>query len=1378
LWSNDVIDRATVNPNIRLSFFTPTPSPQEISMTRFLFLFPAALALCAVAAHAQGPAKSVASKVKPLKVLLVTGGCCHDYKHQKDILKEGLEARANVIVDQMHSDDSSTKCRFEKYNSPNWADGYDVVIHDECAADITDVDYINNILAPHKNGTPAVNLHCTMHCYRVSPDFGKPTIKPGTEGAMWFDFTGIQSSAHGAQKPIALTFLPTDHPITKGMTDWTTINEELYNNIQIFDTATPLVRGKQDAGNRPGVNDTVVAWTNLYGDKKTRVFSTTLGHNNVTVGDDRYLNLVVRGMLWACDKLNDDYLKPYDASKAKPADPNAGPQPTPAKSADSKGDGKTGDAKNPAADTTKTSDAAAPAGASVVAAKSSTAESRAAAATGVKAPPGFETTLFAGPPDVNYPTCLSSTPDGVLFVGCDENGSLDAKPDRGRIVRCIDRDGDGVADEFTVFTRLDSPRGVIADGNAVYVLHPPKLSVYFDTDGDGVADQEKTLVDGIGHDLSFRGADHTTNGIRLGIDGYIYIACGDYGFMKATGTDGVSLQLHGGGVVRVRTDGSGLEIVSHGQRNIYDVAVDPWLNLYTRDNTNDGGGWDVRLSHVVAGANFGYPSLFKNFGDEIIQPLADYGGGAPTGALFVDEGSLPTPYNRALYTVEWGRSAVLRHPLNPTGSTFKVSQERFLGLPQPTDIDVDAAGRMYVSSWKGASFTYVGPNVGYIARVTATDQKQQKVPDISLSSDADLVKLIGGDSHVLRLAAQRELLRRTNVTQIAIESLKQIVGAQSDLAPRVAALYTVSQLQRADAEADLLRWMKNDDLREFAIRALGEQRGGASPAAAEAFVDALSDANPRVRLQAVTALVRMQKTDAAGALVPLVADSDPIVAHVTRNGLATLAAGSALFSGLDHGPAPIAAGCLIALQQMHDPDVVDGLIARLAKLTDLPTKKLYLSALCRLCLREADWDGRWWGTRPDTTGPYFKPTAWEKTTQIQQLLADLFAHSEPDLRFWLLNEAQRNRVDLPGATAEVLKLAQNDPTFRPEAARLLAGLSTWSDEAVKLIVDVAKDSSQPVKIRTELIQQLVKRADVPAARQGAFRAVAAIGLTNNGDGLRQVRNDYLNGAANGGQWKTLVDNVATGGPEERELTYAALLKLTQRLRAPAEAKAAAAKLFDAAWSKPDTSAELLRAIGATGADQFGYQVQSYRKNSDPAVSQAAEFAAAELRLDENTKNKVLIEKLTYEDVVAQAEQIKGDSALGAKLFVKQGCANCHTTAPGEPPKGPFLGGISTRYKRFELCESILKPSAKIAQGFDTYSFLLDDGRAFDGFITRESGDEVEIRGANGIPRTIPISTIEQRTKRAESIMPNGLVDKLSTDDLAAILAYLESLPAK
>jgi type 1 glutamine amidotransferase len=248
-----------------------------------------------------------AADVKPLKVLLVTGGCCHDYEKQHLILAEGLSARANVEVTFAHNPDKTTKCSFDLYNNPEWAKPFDVVIHDECSADVTDPTYVGNIVAAHRNGTPAVNLHCAMHCYRWG-NFKEP-VAPGADNSHWYEMLGLQSTGHGPQAPIALSFVDKDHATTKGMTDWTTINEELYNNIQIL-TAHPLVKGKQSQKDKKTGEvkevETVVAWTNEFGPSKTHIFSTTIGHNNDTVGDARYLDLVARGVLWAAGKIDAD----------------------------------------------------------------------------------------------------------------------------------------------------------------------------------------------------------------------------------------------------------------------------------------------------------------------------------------------------------------------------------------------------------------------------------------------------------------------------------------------------------------------------------------------------------------------------------------------------------------------------------------------------------------------------------------------------------------------------------------------------------------------------------------------------------------------------------------------------------------------------------------------------------------------------------------------------------------------------------------------------------------------------------------------------------------------------------------------------------------
>lgn len=243
-------------------------------------------------------------KTKALRALLITGGCCHDYAKQKDILKQGLEQRANIEVVQVHSDDKSTKPPLAIYGNPEYAKGFDVVIHNECAADIKDPATVEGVLKPHRDGIPGVNLHCSAHSYRVGAP-SKPHRK-GSPEAMWFEYLGLQSSGHGPQLPIEITYTDLNHPITKGLSNWTTGKEELYNNIQVLDGAVKLAIGKQGAGDQAGKNNAVIVWTNQYGDKKTRVFSTTLAHNNDTVSDARYLDLVTRGVLWATDKLNED----------------------------------------------------------------------------------------------------------------------------------------------------------------------------------------------------------------------------------------------------------------------------------------------------------------------------------------------------------------------------------------------------------------------------------------------------------------------------------------------------------------------------------------------------------------------------------------------------------------------------------------------------------------------------------------------------------------------------------------------------------------------------------------------------------------------------------------------------------------------------------------------------------------------------------------------------------------------------------------------------------------------------------------------------------------------------------------------------------------
>ena len=160
----------------------------------------------------------VAADVKPLKILLVAGGCCHDYGTQTKLLKEGIEARIHADVTIEYNPSTTTDTVFEVYESDEWAKGYDLILHDECSAKVTDKVYVNRILAAHKAGVPAVNLHCAMHSYRWG-DYRAP-VELGADNAGWYEMLGLQSTGHGPKLPIDISFTNKDHRITVGMKDW------------------------------------------------------------------------------------------------------------------------------------------------------------------------------------------------------------------------------------------------------------------------------------------------------------------------------------------------------------------------------------------------------------------------------------------------------------------------------------------------------------------------------------------------------------------------------------------------------------------------------------------------------------------------------------------------------------------------------------------------------------------------------------------------------------------------------------------------------------------------------------------------------------------------------------------------------------------------------------------------------------------------------------------------------------------------------------------------------------------------------------------------------------------------------------------------------
>ena len=629
---------------------------------------------------------------------------------------------------------------------------------------------------------------------------------------------------------------------------------------------------------------------------------------------------------------------------------------------------------------------------------------------------------FAGANLTPSPACLAVSADGNVYVGVDQMGSLGKQPGKGSIVKLIDTDNDGKVDKHTQYALVDNPRGIIPLGNKLFVLHTTfsketgiasgmDLVVFEDNNGDGIADApSKPLIQNISSAkfLQSRGTDHSTNGIRMGIDGWIYIAVGDFGFHNAVDRDGKKITMLGGGIVRVRPDGREMEVYTHGLRNIYDVAIDPYMNIFTRDNTNDGGGWNIRFSHQIQSGEYGYPLLFKHFTEEIIPALADLGGGSGTGSLFMDDPNWPEKYNRVPMMADWGNSQLYVHRLTPDGSSFKQTEESFIKLAQITDLDVDGSGRLYLSAWDGAGYSG-SPGKGFIVRAVPKNFKFKAFPNLKTASVNQLADLLKSNSAVARLNAQQELITRPSKAAIKVSwNIASDKGLATDI--RAAGIFTYAQITGESGVSNLIKLTSDNLVKEFALRALSDRKPYLKNVPLEPFINALQDPSSRVQIAALVGLGRLGRKDAISALqqvkVPasFVApagdtegphaqpNSAMIPAHIAVRSLVSLEAIDESIKALGSENTAIA---LWALRYMHDPRAVEGLISVYTRTNDKELKKQVISALTRLYKKEAPNEGQfWWSTRPDGHGPYYRPVEWESSPEIKKWLLQQWNKSD------------------------------------------------------------------------------------------------------------------------------------------------------------------------------------------------------------------------------------------------------------------------------------------------------------------------------------------------------------------------------------------------
>ena len=208
---------------------------------------------------------------------------CHDYGNQSGIIAKGVSARANITFDVKYQGGTDRNVKIPVYEKKDWAEAYDIIIHNECFGGVTDVDWVENIAITHRDtGIAAAVIHCSMHSYR------------NAKTDEWRKLLGVSSYSHEGHRAVTVENLAPKHPIMKTFRPSGNPEGELYKIRRSGPTPSGLA--KRMARHQEG--------SPLHLDKHLRV-ACVWHHARSSQRDHATgcLPRLLRGILWACNQL-------------------------------------------------------------------------------------------------------------------------------------------------------------------------------------------------------------------------------------------------------------------------------------------------------------------------------------------------------------------------------------------------------------------------------------------------------------------------------------------------------------------------------------------------------------------------------------------------------------------------------------------------------------------------------------------------------------------------------------------------------------------------------------------------------------------------------------------------------------------------------------------------------------------------------------------------------------------------------------------------------------------------------------------------------------------------------------------------------------------
>ncbi len=985
-----------------------------------------------------------------------------------------------------------------------------------------------------------------------------------------------------------------------------------------------------------------------------------------------------------------------------------------------------------------------------------------------------------------------------------EAGVKDLSKESERIVLIEDTKGAGVADKSSVYadnfrTPLDGiASGVMARHGEVWFTNIPSLWKFT---GRDKAETRTELFQGFGVRFSFTG--HDFHGLIFGPDGRIYFSIGDRGASVAT-KEGTMIETPDtGSVFRCFPDGSHLELFATGLRNPESLLFNEYGDLFTGDNDSDQGD-EERLVHIVENGDSGWRVGYQhapqgNAGPwnaeklwlprhkqqpaYLLPPICNIEDGPSGIAYYPGTGLTPAYVGNIFITHFKGsitRSGIYRYKVKPAGATYAIEDAApFLTNALPTDVRFAPDGRLYYSDWaegwpksrKGRIYAISDPKFANDPLIKET--QQLIASDYTKKTDKELVALLAHADWRVRLDAQSALAERG---ADGIKAFNQILSSQDKdvfTLARRHAVWGLGQLtERNPATIEAIRPLlksTDDEVRAQAAKQLGDHHDANS---AEALLAALNDPAPRVKFFAAQSLGKLKIAAATPALLTAIRtnnDTDPYLRHALVMGLVGCATSEQLATTTKDESRSVRLAAVLALRRQGSAEIAkfltdtDPLIVRetAEAINDAPIVASY-SALAALI------------TQPLTDAPI--------------MLRVLNVHF---------------RLGTPENAAALAAYAAN--TAAPEALRkeALTLLALWpAPPARDRLVGIYRPLAEKSRPAAVAIQALVPQisalmsGSTPESVQAAtITAINSLKISAASPALQTVIANNSASAAVRIAALTTLDKLADPqlssavgialAAEAPELRLAAL-PLSSRLH-PESAITTLTKLLDHGTALEQRA--VFQSLGESkdsAADAILLAQLSLLATGKIAPSAQLELLdAAALRTNPRIKQALAGRDAALakdpDPLAAFRICLEGGNAEASrKTFMSHPvmqCMRCHSVgefAGGEA--GPNLGGIGARATREYILESIIKPSAKIAAGFEIVTITKKNGEAIVGTLAYRDDKLVRLRSGESDVTEIPQADIKSIVS-APSAMPEIaalVLTKAEIRDLVEGLAALKT----